>query len=114
MSVWAPAGRGRDERHVEKERPRGRVITAPSPSTRRGPGRGTWLAAVRRGRGSGTVQAETPARQPGPDPRGPEPGREKWGLDECVCCQVWCTCVPLGRGPVGAEMKKQDLRTMPV
>lgn len=72
------------------------------------------LAAARRGRGSETVQAETPARQPGPDPRGQEPGREKWGLDVCVCCQVWCTCVPLGRGPVGAEMEKQDLRTMPV
>ena len=25
-----------------------------------------------------------PARQPGPDPRGPEPGMEKWGLDECM------------------------------
>lgn len=52
-------GRGRDERHVERERPRGlRVITAPSPLTRRGRGWGTWSRAVRRGRGSGTVQAE--------------------------------------------------------
>lgn len=36
MSVWARVGRGRDERRVEGERPRGRVITAPS----RRPGEG--------------------------------------------------------------------------
>ena len=42
MSVWARVGRGRDERRVEGERPRGRVITAPFRPTRRGPGRCTW------------------------------------------------------------------------
>lgn len=61
------------------------------------------LVAAELGCGSGTVLAETTTYPPGPNPQGPEPGWRKQKLDVCTRCQVWCRCVPVGKGIVGTE-----------
>lgn len=105
MTVWAWDGRGQDERRVWGA-PSGPRNYRPLPACRVRPGT-VHLAAGGRGRGSGTVLAQTPTCPPGSNPRGPEPGWGKGRLDVCARCQVWCTCAPAGRGLVGTESEKQ-------
>lgn len=105
MTVWAWDGRGQDERRVWGA-PSGPRNYRPLPACRAGPGT-VHLAAVGRGRGSGTDLAPTPACPPGSNPRGPEPGWGKGRLDVCARCQVRCTCAPAGRGLVGTELEKE-------